>query len=137
MMLVVRSANRDADQRLVQEGECAVGDRADHDDEEIVAAERGHGLGAGIAAGDGALLERAFNDVLHEPYRMADAPVLADLRAKPVPGSAGATLSGSGPTVVCWAWPGQAEAVAAELERRAPGARVLPLRIATNGTEAV
>ena len=103
----------------------------------VEAAARAALLGAGIAAGDGALLERAFNDVLHEPYRMADAPLLADLRANPVPGSAGATLSGSGPTVVCWAWPGQAEAVAAELERRVPGARVLPLRIATNGTEAV
>ena len=60
-------------------------------------------LGAAIAAGDAELLASAFHDLLHEPYRVEDAPLLEALRADPVPGTAGVTLSGSGPSVVVWA----------------------------------
>ncbi len=90
-------------------------------------------LGAAIAAGDAALLAAAFHDRLHEPYRVEDAPLLEELRERPVPGTAGVTLSGSGPSVVVWAAEGDAEAVAAALEARHPDAQILSLRIADKG----
>jgi homoserine kinase len=92
-------------------------------------------LGAAIASGDGELLADAFRDFLHEPYRIAGSPLLADLRERPVPGSVGVTLSGSGPSVVVWAPKDRVEEVAAELSARHPGARVLPLAVAATGTE--
>jgi homoserine kinase len=93
-------------------------------------------LGAAIVAGDAKLLAQAFHDRLHEPYRAADAPLLEDVRCNPVIGSAGVTLSGSGPTVVVWAREGQAEKVAATLAKRYPDAAVLPLQIAPEGAAA-
>ena len=93
-------------------------------------------LGAAVAAGDADLLTASFADVLHEPYRAAGAPLLAELAADPVPGSAGVTLSGSGPSVVVWARKDRVDEVVAELERRLPDARILPLKIAQNGAEA-
>jgi homoserine kinase len=92
-------------------------------------------LGAAIAAGDAALLSDAFHDRLHEPYRLPDAPLLEELRAHPVEGSVGVTLSGSGPSVVVWAEKEKVREVAAALEARFADARVLPLRIADHGTE--
>jgi homoserine kinase len=92
-------------------------------------------LGAAIASGDADLLAHSFHDILHEPYRTEGAPLLKELRDNPVPGAAGVTLSGSGPSVVVWAHKDQVDAVVAELERRLPDARVLPLKIATNGAE--
>src|SRR5205807_195434 len=38
-------------------------------------------LGAAIAGGDASLLRDAFDDRLHEQYRLADAPLLKALRA--------------------------------------------------------
>jgi homoserine kinase len=93
-------------------------------------------LGAAIASGDAGLLASAFHDRLHEPYRAADAPLLDQLRREAPTGVAGVTLSGSGPTVVVWARKPHGAAVAAELRRRLPDARVLPLDIAGHGTEA-
>jgi homoserine kinase len=90
-------------------------------------------LGAAVAAGDAELLAAAFHDRLHEPYRVEDAPLLAGLRDDAVPGTAGVTLSGSGPSVVVWAAKADAAAVAAALEVRLPAARILPLRIANEG----
>ncbi len=43
-------------------------------------------LGAAVAGGDAGLLAAAFHDRLHEPYRLADAPLLAQLRERPVDG---------------------------------------------------
>jgi homoserine kinase len=94
-------------------------------------------LGAAIAAGDAALLAAAFHDLLHEPYRGEDAPLLEELRAHPVPGTLGVTLSGSGPSVVVWAAKDDAVSVAAALEERLPEARVLALRIAEHGASAM
>jgi homoserine kinase len=86
-------------------------------------------LGAGIARGDAALLSAAFTDRLHEPYR--PSRILDDVRARPPAGSAGATLSGSGPTVIVWA--DDADACAAELAERFPDEEVLPLSIVADG----
>ena len=88
-------------------------------------------LGAAVAAGDAKLLADAFHDRLHEPYRAPDAPLLEELRADPVPGQAGVTLSGSGPSVVVWGQPGSDPVT--ELQRRYPDARVFSLRIADQG----
>jgi homoserine kinase len=86
-------------------------------------------LGAGIAAGDAGLLGKAFEDRLHQPYR--PSRILEAVRAEPPAGAAGATLSGSGPTVIVWAE--DAAACAAELERRFPDDEVLALRISAEG----
>jgi homoserine kinase len=86
-------------------------------------------LGAAIASGDPELLLAAFHDRLHEPYRAADAPLLAVLRD-----DYPTTLSGSGPSVVVWAAEDQADDLAGELRRRLPpDTTVLPLRVAQEG----
>jgi homoserine kinase len=90
-------------------------------------------LGAGLASGDAELLAAAFADRLHEPYRAAAAPLLGEIRAALPGNAAGATLSGSGPTVIVWAQSGQADSCAEELRSRFPGERVLPLRVASAG----
>lgn len=58
-------------------------------------------LGAGIAAGRADWLAAALEDRLHQPYR--PSPLLDEIRADLPAGAAGATLSGSGPTVIVWA----------------------------------
>jgi homoserine kinase len=86
-------------------------------------------LGAALAAGDAEWLAAAFDDRLHEPYRRT--PLYDAIRSKLPQGAAGATLSGSGPTVLVWAR--DAAACVPELETRFPECRVLPLRIAAHG----
>jgi homoserine kinase len=87
-------------------------------------------LGAAIATGDAALLRDAFDDCLHEPYRLASAPLLVALRGR----FPDVTLSGSGPSVVVWADDEDVPAVAAELQRILPDdTTVLPLRVARKG----
>jgi homoserine kinase len=105
-------------------------------DEAAAAAASSALLGAAIASGDAGLFAAALQDRLHEPYRIADVPVLRELRGRPIRGSAGATLSGSGPSVVVWARAEASAAVAAELERRFPDARILPLAVAAHGARA-
>jgi homoserine kinase len=91
-------------------------------------------LGAAIVAGDAELLRDAFRDRLHEPYRLASAPLLRELRAHAPAGTVGVTLSGSGPSVVVWADKRRAAEVAAALEHSLPDdTRVLPLRVAPEG----
>jgi homoserine kinase len=91
-------------------------------------------LGAAIASGDAVLLGVAFHDRLHEQYRAGDAPLLGLLRERLPAGAAGATLSGSGPSVVVWAEPERADSVAAEVRRIVPeDTTVLPLRVAQEG----
>jgi len=82
-------------------------------------------LGAAVAAGDPHLFAAALGDRLHEPYRAAHAPILAAVRAELPAGARGATLSGSGPTVIVWAELGRAEDCAAELSVRFPSELVL------------
>jgi homoserine kinase len=108
-----------------------------HEDAATTAAQAAL-LGAAVAGGDASLLAAAFeNDRLHEPYRIADAPLLAQLRERPVEGSAGVTLSGSGPSVVVWAEPHLADGVVRELRKRLLRAKVLPLAITDRGTHPV
>jgi homoserine kinase len=90
-------------------------------------------LGAAVVSGDPDLLAAAFRDLLHEPYRAEDAPLLYELRHHPVTGQAGVTLSGSGPSVVVWAAKDKAAEAAAELEARHPEALVLHLAVASEG----
>jgi homoserine kinase len=90
-------------------------------------------LGAAVASGDADLLAAAFHDLLHEPYRAEDAPLLYELRHRPVTGQAGVTLSGSGPSVVVWTEKDKAVEAAAELEARHPEALVLHLAVTSEG----
>jgi homoserine kinase len=91
-------------------------------------------LGAAIAGGDASLLRDAFDDRLHEQYRIANAPLLQLLRSHAPDGTVGVTLSGSGPSVVVWTDPARTDDVARELEASLPDdTMVLPLRVAQEG----
>jgi homoserine kinase len=91
-------------------------------------------LGAAIAQHDAELFGSAFDDRLHEPYRLASAPLLAQLREQLPARAAGVTLSGSGPSVVVWAAEDAVPDVTAELARvLPPETTVLPLRVAQTG----
>jgi homoserine kinase len=91
-------------------------------------------LGAAIAGGDVTLLRDAFDDRLHEQYRIADAPLLQALRTHAPDGTVGVTLSGSGPSVVVWAENDRVAEVALELKDSLPDdTMVLPLRVAQEG----
>jgi homoserine kinase len=90
-------------------------------------------LGAALASGDRDLLKAAFNDKLHEPYRAANAPLLRAIQGDPPMGAAGVTLSGSGPTVIVWAYPDWAANCMDELVKRFQDCKVLRLRVAQSG----
>ena len=86
-------------------------------------------LAAGAAVGDVDLFAAGLDDRLHEPYRPSAA--LDELRAELPEGARGATLSGSGPTVIVWA--DDAAACARDLERRFPEHEVLVLGVSAKG----
>jgi homoserine kinase len=90
-------------------------------------------LGAALASGSPGLFAAALDDRLHEPYRAPNAPLLAAVRAELPAGALGATISGSGPTVMVWAREEEADAVAAELSERFPDVRVLWLAVSKEG----
>jgi homoserine kinase len=90
-------------------------------------------LGASIASGDAGLFAASADDRLHEPYRAAAAPHLAELRADLPDGALGATLSGSGPTVIVWA----ERDISDELRARYPEHEVMRLRVAREGAGLV
>jgi homoserine kinase len=98
-----------------------------------VTAGRAALLGAALASGSRELFAAALHDRLHEPYRAEAAPWLAEIRAQLPVGAMGATLSGSGPSIVAWADHEQADACAAELESRFPRAQILRLAVAADG----
>ena len=91
-------------------------------------------LGAAIAGGSGELFAAGLADRLHEPYRALATPLLGAVRERLPAGALGATLSGSGPSVVVWASDEAAPACVRELERSFPHARVLLLSTSTMGT---
>jgi homoserine kinase len=90
-------------------------------------------LGAALASGSEELFARALDDRLHEPYRGTNAPLLAELRSKLPESALGATLSGSGPTVIVWARPEDAAACYDDVSKRHPDARVLRLETTSSG----
>lgn len=103
-----------------------------HEDAAFTAA-RAALLGAAVAGGSRELFAAALADRLHEPHRAADAPALAAVRANPPTGALGATLSGSGPTVIVWAAEEGAVACEQELAGRFPAAQVVRLRVVARG----
>ena len=86
-------------------------------------------LGAGAASGNADLFTAALDDWLHEPYR--PSAVLEAVRRDPPTGCAGATLSGSGPTVI--AWVSDEGTCVDDLRGRFSGHRVLALDVAPRG----
>jgi homoserine kinase len=90
-------------------------------------------LGAALARNDASLFAESAHDRLHEPYRSVHAPHLAAIREDLPLGALGATLSGSGPTVIVWAEKLRAGDVAVELVERFPDHDVMHLSIATTG----
>jgi homoserine kinase len=86
-------------------------------------------LGAGAASGDATLFAAALNDWLHEPYRPSST--LDAMRDTLPGGCSGATLSGSGPTVIAWC--ADPEGTARELAERFPDHTVLPLEVTPRG----
>lgn len=90
-------------------------------------------LGAALASGSAELFAAALEDRLHEPYRAASAPLLAAVRRRLPPGGVGATLSGSGPTVIVWTRSETAVACVADLEARFSESTVLPLAVSQVG----
>jgi homoserine kinase len=90
-------------------------------------------LGAALASGSQELFAAALEDRLHEPYRAANAPLLGAIKQQLPAGALGATLSGSGPTVIVWTPDEDAEACAAELAARFPDEQILRLRSAGSG----
>jgi homoserine kinase len=86
-------------------------------------------LAAGAVAGSAELFAAGLDDRLHEPYRpsLALDAIRADLPA----GARGATLSGSGPTVIVWA--DDPKACATVLSDRFPDHDVLELAVSRKG----
>jgi homoserine kinase len=94
-------------------------------------------LGAALATGSAELFAEALADRLHEPYRAAGAPLLAAVRDDPPATALGASLSGSGPTVIVWARSESAPACAQELAARFPDISVLTLSVSREGAHAL
>jgi homoserine kinase len=93
-------------------------------------------LGSALASGSADLFAAALDDRLHEPYRAAKAPLLAAVRADLPAGALGATISGSGPTVIVWARHDDVHGCVTELRDRFPDVEVLPLPVAGGGAAA-
>ena len=79
-------------------------------------------LTLGLARGDWSLVRRGLEDRLHQPYRAHLYPASTALlgRASEL-GAIGATISGSGPTVLFWTQEGATEAVVGALRAAAKG----------------
>ena len=90
-------------------------------------------LGAGAASGDPRLFAAALADRLHEPFRAVTAPLLKAVREARPAGALGATLSGSGPTVIVWVEPGRGAECASDLAGRFRSARVVVLDPSAEG----
>jgi homoserine kinase len=114
----------------------ALPDSVAHRDASFTAA-RATLLGAALASGSHELFAEALGDRLHEPYRAAAAPLLAEVRDRPPADALGSTLSGSGPTVIVWALPDSVPACVAELETRFPDISVQPLNVSPRGAHAL
>jgi homoserine kinase len=94
-------------------------------------------LGAALAAGSAELFSEALDDRLHEPYRSSGAPLLDAVRGSLPAGALGATISGSGPSVVVWARAAAAAACAQELSARYPDVEVITLSVSPQGAHTL
>jgi homoserine kinase len=94
-------------------------------------------LGAGLATGSEDVFAAALDDRVHEPYRAQHAPLLAAVRDDLPAGAIGATISGSGPTVIVWATHHGAKECSVELSNRFPDVEVLWLSTSPKGAELV
>src|SRR5262249_14974869 len=94
-------------------------------------------LGAALARGSDELFASALDDRLHEPYRAGSAPLLGQVRERLPAQAYGATLSGSGPTVIVWAKRDALTDCVRELADSFPDTRVTPLEVSGSGAEAV
>jgi homoserine kinase len=94
-------------------------------------------LGAALASGDTTLFAASAADRLHEPYRGVHAPHLEAIRGDLPAGALGATLSGSGPTVIVWADKTRVAEVVAALTSRFPAHDVMHLSVTTTGAGPV
>ena len=110
----------------------ALPERLSHEDAVFTTA-RAALLGAALASGSAELFGEALDDRLHEPYRAANAPLLESVRSNLPPGGIGATISGSGPSVIVWAAEDSVGACVEELEQRHPDIDVLPLNASPKG----
>ena len=86
-------------------------------------------LAAGAAVGSAELFAAGLDDRLHEPYRPSAA--LDAIRADLPAGARGATLSGSGPTVIVWA--DDSKTCATVLSDRFPDHDVIELAVSRRG----
>jgi homoserine kinase len=100
-----------------------------HGDAAFTAARAGL-LGAALASGSADLFAAALADRLHEPYR---SPFLEQVRAALPRTALGATLSGSGPTVVVWARREEAAACEDELRETYSALTILRLAVSPRG----
>jgi homoserine kinase len=115
-----------------KESRAALPESVPHGDAAYTAARAAY-LGAALVSHSPDLFAQALDDRIHEPYRAANAPLLREVRAELPDGAVGATISGSGPTVMVWARSEHAPKVAAELARRFPDVEVLRLKISPTG----
>ena len=90
-------------------------------------------LGAALASRSASLFAAAAHDRLHEPYRAKTAPLLDAVRSARPEGALAVTLSGSGPTVIVWARPEDAERCADDLAERFEDAEILRLPTTPSG----
>jgi homoserine kinase len=119
-----------------KESRAALPESVPHGDAAYTAARAAY-LGAALVSHSPELFAQALDDRIHEPYRAANAPLLREVRAELPEGAVGATISGSGPTVMVWARTEHAVQVAAELTRRYPDVEVLRLKISPTGAGPV
>jgi homoserine kinase len=111
-------------------------DSVSHEDAAFTAG-RAALLGAALATSSADLFGEAIHDRLHEPYRAAKAPMLEAARSNLPEGALGATLSGSGPTVIVWVREESAAASEAELASRFTEASVLRFAVSAKGASSV
>jgi homoserine kinase len=94
-----------------------------------VSAGRAALLGAALASRDAALFAASLTDRIHEPYR--PSKILEAIRDDLPHGARGATLSGSGPSVMVWT--DDPAATGDALRARFPKHEVLELSVASEG----
>jgi homoserine kinase len=107
-----------------------------HDDAAFSAA-RAEPLGAALATGSEELFSEALADRLHEPHRAANAPLLEAVREQLPAEALGATISGSGPSIVVWARLNSGPSCVVELTARYPDVAILPLPASPKGAHAL